>query len=63
MAFEFFTRPDGKSISINTDYIISVIENGDGVLLNLATGSQTVTEPYLETIARLNQKGGCGGCR
>jgi hypothetical protein len=62
MMFVFFNRPDGKSLAINTDHIISVIDGDDGVILNLTTGSQTVTELYLETVARLNQKGGCGGC-
>jgi uncharacterized protein YlzI (FlbEa/FlbD family) len=61
--FQFFTRPDGKSIAINTDSVISVTESPDGVVLTLTNGNQTIDDNYLEVVAKLNQKTGCGSCR
>lgn len=62
MMFQYFTRPDGKSIAINVDNIISICEvDSGGVMLTLTNGTQSVKETYLETVARLNSSGGC--CR
>ena len=59
--FQYFTRPDGKSIAINVDNIISIEEVDSGSRLTLTNGTQSVKESYLETVARLNSSGGC--CR
>jgi uncharacterized protein YlzI (FlbEa/FlbD family) len=50
--FQFFTRPDGKSIAINTDSVISVTESPDGVVLTLTNGNQTIDEVQ---VGHLNQ--------
>lgn len=59
MALKFFTgKLYNNSVAINSDLVYSVTENKDGgSRIHVATGqSIEVTDDYLETVARLNEK-------
>ena len=53
---KIFTLPRGGSIAINTDQVLYVIEDQYGSMIKFDDDSQLVTESYLETITRLNEK-------
>ena len=53
---KMFTSPKGGSIAVNPDLVIMVTEEDNGTMLKFSIGSQLVSEPYLEVIARLNEK-------
>lgn len=54
---KFFTTPKGVSIAINSDSVLYVEDNENGCLIRLGqTITEMVTEPYLEVVARLNEK-------
>ncbi len=53
---KLFTLPRGNSIAINPDQVLYVTEDPDGSIIKFEDDSQMVTERYLETIARLNER-------
>jgi|LakMenEpi03Aug12_release.lakeMendotaPanAssembly.Ray.scaffolds.fasta_scaffold3954160_2 hypothetical protein len=55
---KLFTLPRGGSIAVNPDQVLYVTEDplGLGSMIKFEDDSQLVTEGYLETIARLNEK-------
>ncbi len=54
---KLFTTPKGVSIAINTDAVLYVEDNENGCLIRLGQNvTEMVTEPYLEVVARLNEK-------
>lgn len=54
---KFFTTPKGVSIAINSDAVLYVEDNENGCLIRMGqTITEMVIEPYLEVVARLNEK-------
>lgn len=53
---KLFTNPKGQSIAINPDNVLMVAEEENGTSIRLPYGTQLVAEPYLEVVARLNEK-------
>ena len=53
---KLFTTPKGVSIAINPDLVICVVDDENGCMIKFESGTQMVSDPYLEVIAKLNEK-------
>jgi hypothetical protein len=58
MSLKFFTKKYSKSsIAVNPDKVICVTQHADGHAFIYSEGVDwEVTEPYLEVVARLNER-------
>ena len=53
---KLFTNPRGETVAVNPDMVIMVTEEVNGSTIKFSTGNQLVSEPFLEVVARLNEK-------
>jgi hypothetical protein len=53
---KLFTNPRGETIAVNPELVIMVTEETNGSIIEFASGKQLVAEPFLEVVAKLNEK-------